>query len=67
MIWAFVFVNCLIALKVSFNRSNTLRDKKGKVSRMKTMAVGFGGRSATSLAATYSALAGYVGLSGGSG
>ncbi len=43
------------------------RDKKGKVSRMRRMAVGFGGRSAASLAATYSALVGYVELSGGSG
>jgi hypothetical protein len=43
------------------------RDKKGKVSRMRRMAVSFGGRSAASLAAMYSALAGYVKLSGGSG
>jgi hypothetical protein len=37
------------------------------VSRMRSVAVSLGGRSAASLAATYSALAGYVGLSGGSG
>jgi len=67
LIWAFVFVICLQALKVSYKRSVNQRDKKGKVSRMRRMAVSFGGRSAASLAATYSALVGYVKLSGGSG
>ena len=67
LIWTFVFVICLQALKVSYKRSNNQRDKKGKVSRMKCMAVSFGGRSAASLAATYSALAGDLKLSGGSG
>ncbi len=67
LIWAFVSVICLQALKVSYKRSINQRDKKGKVSRMRRMAVSFGGRSAASLAATYSALAGYVKLGGGSG
>jgi hypothetical protein len=65
LIWAFVFVICLQALKVSDKRSVNQRDKKGKVSRMRRMAVSSGGRSAASLAATYSALVGYVKLSGG--
>jgi len=34
LIWAFVFVICLQALKVSYKRSVNQRDKKGKVSRM---------------------------------
>jgi hypothetical protein len=38
-----------------------------KVSGMRGMAVSLGGRSAASLAATYSALVGYFELSGGSG
>ena len=67
LIWTFVFVICLQALKVSYKSSVNERDKKGKVSRMRRMAVSFGGRSAASLAATYSALVGYVKLSGGSG
>jgi hypothetical protein len=67
LIWAFVFVICLQALKVSYKRSVNQRDKEGKVRRMRHIAVSFGGWSAASLAATYSALAGYVKLSGGSG
>ena len=62
-----MFVICMQALKVSYERSVNQRDKKGKVSRMRKVAVSIGGRSAASLAATYSALVGYVGVSGGSG
>ena len=53
LIWAFVFVICLQALKVSYKRSVNQRDKKGKVRRMRHMAVSFGGRSAASLAASW--------------
>jgi hypothetical protein len=67
LIWVSMFVICSQALKVSYKRSVNQRDKKGKVSRMRCVAVSFGGRSAASLATTYSALVGYVGLSGGSG
>jgi hypothetical protein len=67
LIWAFVFIICLQALNVSYKHSGDHRDKKGKVSRMKSVAVSLGGRSAASLAATYSALAEYLRLSGGSG
>jgi len=62
-----MFVICLQALNVSYKRSVNRRDKKGKVSRMRSVTVSVGGRSAASLVATYSALVGYVGLSGGSG
>jgi hypothetical protein len=65
LIWAFVFVICLQALKVSYKRSVNQRDKKGKMRRMRQIAVSFGGRSAAFLAATYSALPGYVKLGGG--
>ena len=61
-----MLVICLQALKVSYKRSANQRDKKGKVSRMGSVMVSIGGRSAASLAATYSALVGYVGVSGGS-
>ncbi len=67
LIWTFVFIICFQALKVSYKRSVSQRDKKGKVSRMRRMAVSVGGRWAASLAVTYSALAGYLKLSGGSG
>jgi hypothetical protein len=67
LILAFVFVICLQVLKVSYKRSNNQRDRKGKVSRMESMAVSFGGRSAVSLAAIYSTLVGALALSGGSG
>lgn len=60
LIWAFVFIICLQALNVSYKHSCDYRDKKGKVSRMKSVAVSFVGRSAASLAATYSVLAGYL-------
>jgi len=60
-------VICLQALRVSYKHSIHERDKKGKVSGMRGMAVSLGGRSAASLAATYSALVGYFELSGGSG
>ena len=60
-------VICLLVLKVSYKRSDNQRDKKGEVSRMRSMAVGFGGRSAAFLAAMYSAFVGYLKLSGGSG
>jgi hypothetical protein len=62
-----MFIICMQALKVSYKRSVNQRDKKGKVSCMRKVAVSIGGRSAASLAATYSALVGYVGVSGGSG
>jgi len=67
LIFAFIFVICLQVLKISYKRSDNQRDKKGKVGYMRCIAVNFGGRSAASLAATYSALAGYLKLSGGSG
>jgi hypothetical protein len=62
-----IFVICLQALKVSYKRSVNQRGKKGKVSCMRSVTASIGGRSAVSLAATYSGLIGYVGLSGGSG
>lgn len=63
-----VFVICLQALRVSYKRSIHERDKKGRVSRMKSVAVAFSDRKlAASLAAMCSAAAGYVELSGGSG
>jgi hypothetical protein len=65
-IFAFAFVICLQVLKVSYKSSDKQRDKKGKVGHMGYMAVNFGGRSAVSLAATYSALVGYLKLSEGS-
>lgn len=68
LIGLIMFINCLQALKVSYKRSVHRRDKKGTVSRMRIVAVTFSGRKwAASLAATCSALAGYVGRSGGSG
>jgi hypothetical protein len=68
LIGASVSIICLLALRVSYKRSIYDRDKKGKVSRMRSMAVAFSGRKvAASLAAMCSAVAGYVGLSGGSG
>ncbi len=42
---AFVFVICLQALKVSYKRSVNQRDKKGKVSRMRCIAVSLGASS----------------------
>jgi hypothetical protein len=48
LIWAFVFVICLQALKVSDKRFVNQRDKKGKVSSMRRIAVSSGGRSAAS-------------------
>ena len=63
----FILVICLQALKVSYKHCVNQRDRKGKVSRMRSMAVSVGSRSAASLAATFSALVGYVELSGGSG
>jgi hypothetical protein len=62
-----MFVICLQALKVSYKRSIHQRDKKGRVSRMKSVAIRFSGRKAASLAATCSAVAGVVALSRGSG
>src|SRR6266508_4430117 len=63
-----MFVVWLQALKVSCKRSIHRRDKKGRVTRMRSVAVTFSGRKlAASLAATCSAWAGYVGLSGQSG
>jgi hypothetical protein len=63
-----LFVICLQALKVSYERAIHQRDKKGKVSRMKSVAIRIGDRNlAASLAATCSAVAGCVALSGGSG
>jgi hypothetical protein len=63
-----ILVICLQALKVSNKRSICQRDKKGRVSRMESMEIGFSGRKlAASLAAMFSALAGCVALSGGSG
>jgi hypothetical protein len=67
LIPTFVLVICLQVLKVSHKRSTDQRDKKGKVSRMKAMTVSFGGRSAGSLASTYSTFVSYLVLSGGSG
>jgi len=37
--WTFILVICLQALKVSYKHSITQRDTKGKVSRMRSMAV----------------------------
>lgn len=65
--WTFVLIICLQALNVSYKHSNTQRDKKGKVSRMRSMAVSVGSRSAAALAVTFSAFAGQVALSGESG
>lgn len=64
----FTFVIWLQALKISCKRSVHQRDKKGRVTRMKSVAITFSGRKlAASLAAMCSAVAGYVELSGGSG
>jgi hypothetical protein len=65
--WTFILVICLQALKVSYKRSITKRDRKGKVSRMRSMAVSVGSRSAAALAVTFSAFVGQVALSGESG
>ncbi len=65
--WTFILVICLQALKVSYKHSITQRDRKGKVSRMRSMAVSVGSRSAAALAVTFSAFAGQVALSGESG
>ena len=68
LISVLMFVVWLQALKVSCKRSIHRRDQKGRVTRMRSVAVTFSGRKlAASLAATCSAVAGYVGLSGGSG
>jgi hypothetical protein len=65
--WTFILVICLQALKVSYKHSTIQRDKKGAVSRMRSMAVSVGSRSAAALAVTFSALAAHVTLSGESG
>lgn len=67
LIIAFVFVVCLLVLKVSIKRLDNRRDKKGKVSCMRSMTVSFGGRAAASLAAMYSTLVGTLAPGGGSG
>jgi hypothetical protein len=67
LIGTFIVIVCLEALRVSYRRFVIQRDKKGKVGRMRRMKVGIGGRSAASLAVTYSALAECLKLSGGSG
>ena len=67
LIGAFIVITCLQALGVSYKRSVTYRDEKGKVSWMRHMGVDIGGRAAAALAGAYSALAGFVKLSGGSG
>jgi hypothetical protein len=65
--WAFILVICLQALKISYKHSITQRDMNGKVSRMRSIAVSVGSRSAAALAVTSSAFAGQVELSRESG
>jgi hypothetical protein len=58
LIGVLTFVIYLQALKISYARSITRRDKKGMVSRMRRMAVRFSGRKlAATLAATCSGAA----------
>lgn len=68
LISPFAFVICLHALNVSYKCSTRSRDKKGKVSRMKSVTFRFSGRKlAASLAAMCSVVTGYVAIRGGSG
>jgi len=68
LISIFILIIFVQALKVSCKRSIHQRDKKGKVSRMRSVEFRVSGRKlAASLAAMFSALAGSVALSGGSG
>lgn len=63
-----MFVICMLVLTVSYKRSIHERDKKGRVVRMRSIALRFSGRKlAASLVASCSALAGWLGLSGGLG
>jgi hypothetical protein len=63
-----MFVICMLVPTVSYKRSVHERDKKGKVVRMRSIALRFSGRKlAASLVASCSALAGWLGLSGGLG
>ena len=63
-----MFIICSQLLHVSYNRTNRQRDKKGKVSRMRSMRIKIGGRGwAAPLVSAGAASVGLAELSGGSG
>ena len=65
LIGVIVFIICSQLLHVSYTRTNRQRDKKGKVSRMRTMRIRIRGRGWA--APLVSAGTASVGLAGGSG
>jgi hypothetical protein len=68
LISLFMFFTCLQALNVSYKRSTRNRDKKGKVSSMRSVGFRVSGRKlAVPLAALRSAVVGCAAASGGSG
>jgi hypothetical protein len=68
LIGMIVIVICSQLLHVSYNRSNRQGDKKGKVSRMRSMHIKIGGRGwAAPLVSASAASVGLAGFGGGSG
>lgn len=67
-LFMFAFSTCLQALNVSYKRSTRNRDKKGKVSSMKSVTFRVSGRKlAAPLAVLHSAAVGCAAASEGSG
>jgi hypothetical protein len=68
LIGMIMFIICSQLLHVSYNRTNRRRDKKGKVSRMRSMRIKIGGRGlAAPLVSAGAASIGLAGFGGGSG
>jgi hypothetical protein len=68
LIGMLMFIICSQLLHVSYTRTNRERDKKGKVSHMRSMQIKIGGRSwAAPLVSAGAASVGLTEFSGGSG